>query len=116
MLRNLYIENIAVIQQADIDFSIGLTVLSGETGAGKSIIIDALSAILGGRVSRDLIRTGQSKACVVGTLPTCLSRCWNWHGSRDLSPRKGSCSSAGRCLPTDATSAASTAVPHPFPT
>ncbi len=67
MLRNLYIENIAVIQQADIDFSIGLTVLSGETGAGKSIIIDALSAILGGRVSRDLIRTGQSKACVVGT-------------------------------------------------
>lgn len=67
MLRNLYIENIAVIQQADIDFSTGLTVLSGETGAGKSIIIDALSAILGGRVSRDLIRTGQSKACVVGT-------------------------------------------------
>ena len=67
MLRNLYIENIAVIQQADIDFSIGLTVLSGETGAGKSIIIDALSAILGGRVSRDLIRTGQSKACVAGT-------------------------------------------------
>ena len=67
MLRNLYIENIAVIQQADIDFSTGLTVLSGETGAGKSIIIDALSAILGGRVSRDLIRTGQSKACVAGT-------------------------------------------------
>lgn len=66
MLRNLYIENIAVIQQADIDFSTGLTVLSGETGAGKSIIIDALSAILGGRVSRDLIRTGQSKACVAG--------------------------------------------------
>jgi len=67
MLRNLYIENIAVIQQADIDFSTGLTVLSGETGAGKSIIIDALSAILGGRVSRDLIRTGQNKACVAGT-------------------------------------------------
>ncbi len=67
MLRNLYIENIAVIQQADIDFSSGLTVLSGETGAGKSIIIDALSAILGGRVSRDLIRTGQNKACVMAT-------------------------------------------------
>ena len=64
MLRNLYIENIAVIQKADIDFSSGLTVLSGETGAGKSIIIDALSAILGGRVSRELIRTGQTKACV----------------------------------------------------
>ena len=66
MLRNLYIENIAVIQKADIDFSSGLTVLSGETGAGKSIIIDALSAILGGRVSRELIRTGQNKACVAG--------------------------------------------------
>ncbi len=64
MLRELYIENIAVIQQADIAFAGGLTVLSGETGAGKSIIIDALSAILGGRVSRELIRTGQNKACV----------------------------------------------------
>ena len=67
MLRNLYIENIAVIQKADIDFSGGLTVLSGETGAGKSIIIDALSAILGGRVSRELIRTGQSRACVAAS-------------------------------------------------
>ncbi len=67
MLCNLYIENVAVIQQADIDFSGGLTVLSGETGAGKSIIIDALSAILGGRTSRELIRTGQSKACVAAT-------------------------------------------------
>ena len=67
MLRNLYIENIAVIQKADIDFSGGLTVLSGETGAGKSIIIDALSAILGGRVSRELIRTGQTKACVAAS-------------------------------------------------
>ena len=67
MLCNLYIENIAVIQQADIDFSGGLTVLSGETGAGKSIIIDTLSAILGGRTSRELIRTGQNKACVAAS-------------------------------------------------
>lgn len=67
MLRNLYIENIAVIRQADIDFSIGLTVLSGETGAGKSIIIDAIGAILGGRVSRELIRTGETRACVAAT-------------------------------------------------
>ncbi len=64
MLRELYIENIAVIQQADIVFSAGFTVLSGETGAGKSMIIDALNAILGGRVSRELIRTGQNKASV----------------------------------------------------
>ncbi len=67
MLRNLYIENIAVIRQADIAFSSGLTVLSGETGAGKSIIIDSLSAILGGRVSRELIRTGQTRACVMAS-------------------------------------------------
>ena len=67
MLRNLYIENIAVIRKADIDFSKGFTVLSGETGAGKSIIIDALNAILGSRISRELIRTGQTKACVAAT-------------------------------------------------
>lgn len=64
MLRELFIENIAVIQQVDIGFSDGLVVLSGETGAGKSIIIDALGAILGGRVSRELIRTGSQRACV----------------------------------------------------
>lgn len=79
MLRNLYIENIAVIQKADIDFSNGLTVLSGETGAGKSMIIDALNAILGNRISRELIRTGQTKACVAATFeelsPVVLALC-----------------------------------------
>ncbi|HIU44283.1 MAG TPA: DNA repair protein RecN [Candidatus Ventrousia excrementavium] len=64
MLTQLQIENIAVIEHADIDFSAGFSVLSGETGAGKSIIIDALNAVLGSRVSRDLIRTGQSRASV----------------------------------------------------
>ena len=64
MLRELVIENIAVIQRAELRFEPGFSVLSGETGAGKSIIIDALSAILGGRVSRELIRTGESRACV----------------------------------------------------
>lgn len=64
MLRELVIENIAVIERADVEFSGGLSVLSGETGAGKSIIIDAITAILGGRVSRELIRTGQNRACV----------------------------------------------------
>lgn len=64
MLANLQIENIAVIERADIEFSSGFSVLSGETGAGKSIIIDALNAVIGGRVNRDLIRTGQSRACV----------------------------------------------------
>ncbi|MCI5616334.1 MAG: AAA family ATPase, partial [Clostridia bacterium] len=64
MLRELRIENIAVIERAELTFQPGLSVLSGETGAGKSIIIDALNAILGGRVSRELIRTGQSRAVV----------------------------------------------------
>ena len=64
MLKTLCIENIAVIERAEIDFQEGFHVLSGETGAGKSIIIDAIHALSGGRVSRDLIRTGQNRACV----------------------------------------------------
>lgn len=64
MLKTLCIENIAVIERADLTFMAGFNVLSGETGAGKSIIIDAIHGILGARVSRDLIRTGQSRACV----------------------------------------------------
>ncbi len=64
MLRSLSIENVAVIERADIDFEDGFTVLSGETGAGKSIIIDSINAILGQRVSRELIRTGASSASV----------------------------------------------------
>ena len=64
MLSNLYIENIAVIEKTTIDFSEGLNVLTGETGAGKSIIIDAINAILGNRTSRDLIRNGCESAFV----------------------------------------------------
>ena len=64
MLRSLSIENIAVIEKADIDFEDGFSVLSGETGAGKSIIIDSINAILGLRVSRELIRTGATVASV----------------------------------------------------
>lgn len=64
MLKNLYIENIAVIEKTSIDFSKGLNVLTGETGAGKSIIIDSINAILGNRTSRDLIRNGCENAFV----------------------------------------------------
>ena len=64
MLSSLYIENIAVIERASIDFDKGYTVLTGETGAGKSIIIDAINAVLGERTSRDLIRTGAEKSNV----------------------------------------------------
>ena len=64
MLSLLHIENIAVIESADISFDRGFNVLTGETGAGKSIVIDAISAILGQRAYRDMIRTGTSKASV----------------------------------------------------
>ena len=64
MLRLLHIENIAVIEHADISFDKGFNILTGETGAGKSIVIDAISAILGERAYRDMIRTGASKASV----------------------------------------------------
>ena len=64
MLSLLHIENIAVIESADISFDRGFNVLTGETGAGKSIVIDAISAILGERAYRDMIRTGANKASV----------------------------------------------------
>ena len=64
VLSLLHIENIAVIESADISFDGGFTVLTGETGAGKSIVIDAISAILGERAYRDMIRTGANKATV----------------------------------------------------
>ena len=64
MLSLLHIENIAVIEQADISFDQGFNILTGETGAGKSIVIDAISAILGERAYRDMIRTGANKASV----------------------------------------------------
>lgn len=62
VLSALHIENIAVIEQADICFDRGFNVLTGETGAGKSIVIDAISAILGERAYRDMIRTGAARA------------------------------------------------------
>ena len=64
MLELLHIENIAVIEEADIRFRSGFNALTGETGAGKSIVIDAMGAVLGGRTSRELIRTGADKAFV----------------------------------------------------
>ncbi|MBE6895431.1 MAG: DNA repair protein RecN [Ruminococcaceae bacterium] len=65
MLKELTIENVAVIEKANIEFNSGFTCLTGETGAGKSIIIDSINAIMGDRVSKDVIRTGASKASIV---------------------------------------------------
>ena len=64
MLSTLYIENIAVIEKTEVEFSSGLNVLTGETGAGKSIIIDSIHAIMGQRTSRDIVRTGEKQAFV----------------------------------------------------
>ncbi|MBQ3498750.1 MAG: DNA repair protein RecN [Clostridia bacterium] len=64
MLQNLKIENVAIIESADIFFNSGLNIMTGETGAGKSIIIDSINAVLGERTSKELVRTGAQKASV----------------------------------------------------
>lgn len=76
MLTELHIENIAVIEKADIEFQKGLTVLTGETGAGKSIIVDSLGAVLGARTSRELIRTGADKGVVSVVFETDAADKW----------------------------------------
>lgn len=82
MLRELHIENIAVIERADIEPGPGLNVLTGETGAGKSIVIDSLQAVLGSRVSRELVRTGAPKASVSAAFSS--ERAELWLKERDL--------------------------------
>ena len=67
MLAELKIENVAVIEKAGVRFTPGLNVLTGETGAGKSILIDSINAILGNRTSRELVRSGAHKACIWAT-------------------------------------------------
>ena len=81
MLQHLHIENIAVIETADIQFQPGFNVLTGETGAGKSIVIDSLLAILGGRTSRDLIRHGSAgRSCRMA------ATCAGWAAGPPRSP------------------------------
>ena len=82
MLSVLHIENIAVIEQAEILFEGGFNVLTGETGAGKSIVIDAISAILGERTYRDVIRTGASRA-FVGAIFTKIPEC-SWFSENQV--------------------------------
>lgn len=88
MLQLLHIENIAVIEKADVEFGRGLNVLTGETGAGKSIVIDALSAISGGRVSRELVRSG-AKAAMVTAVFTPEGAIMNWCRENDMEPEEG---------------------------
>lgn len=76
MLKSLHIDNIAVIERADVEFTHGLSVLTGETGAGKSIMIDALNAVLGNRTSRELVRTGAEKASVTAVFDSAAAAEW----------------------------------------
>lgn len=86
MLNALHIENIAVIEKADIEFNNGLTVLTGETGAGKSIIVDSLNAILGSRTSREIVRTGAEKGLVSAVFETTLAD--GWCRENDIEPEE----------------------------
>jgi DNA repair protein RecN (Recombination protein N) len=87
MLSLLHIENIAIIERADIEFGEGLNALTGETGTGKSIVIDAIGAVLGQRASRDLIRAGADKA-VVSAMFTGLSDMSEEFGELGVSPTR----------------------------
>lgn len=82
MLNELHIENIAVIERADISFGGGLNVLTGETGAGKSIVIDSIGAVLGGRVSRELVRSGAKFGSVTAVFDA--EGCEKWLADNEI--------------------------------
>jgi len=82
MLNELHIENIAVIEKADISFGKGLNILTGETGAGKSIVIDSIGAVLGERVSRELVRRGADKGVVTAVFD--IDGCERWLDENEI--------------------------------
>ena len=84
MLRELHIENIAIIEKADIEFFNGFNVMTGETGAGKSIIIDSLNAVLGGRTTRELVRHGADRAMVTAVFDSDGAEQWLEENGIDL--------------------------------
>ena len=111
MLQSLHIENVAVIEKTDITFGRGLTVLTGETGAGKSIVIDAINALLGERITRDVVRHGADRAYIAGVFDELPDEVLAFLQEQELSPEedgtlliqrsltadgKGSCRVGGR--------------------
>ena len=86
MLTDLHIENIAVIERTDLRFDRGLNVLTGETGAGKSIVIDAIGAVLGGRTSRELIRAGAKSALVSAVFTDAGEEAAAWFEENGMEP------------------------------
>lgn len=107
MLELLHIENIAVIESADISFRPGFNALTGETGAGKSIVIDAMSAVLGGRASRELIRDrARTRPLSAPFFLRCRLRCRDWLTTASHLTRTVICCCSGRSAGTARTSAA----------
>ena len=109
MLKSLHIENIAVIERANVDFSGGLGVLTGETGAGKSVMIDALNAVLGSRTSRDLVRSGAEKALVTASFEN--ARALAWCRENDIDAEDGEIVLQRRLTPDGRSSARVNGVP-----
>ncbi len=91
MLSQLYIKNLAVVKEASIDLSAGLNVFTGETGAGKSVIIGGIAAILGGRMHRDQVRTGETKACVSALFTGLGQRARDMLEERGFAPDEDGC-------------------------
>ncbi len=84
MLASLHIENIAIIKKLDVDFTDGFTVLTGETGAGKSILIDSIAFLLGAKAQRELIRSGENKALVSGLFTNLSDEVKAYLASQDI--------------------------------
>ena len=109
MLKSLHIENIAVIERANVDFSDGLGVLTGETGAGKSVMIDALNAVLGSRTSRELVRSGAEKAMVSASFES--EKALRWCRENDIDTEDGEIILQRRLTPDGRSSARVNGVP-----
>ena len=93
MLRHLHIENYTIIQSLDLEFRPGLNVLTGETGSGKSIVVDAVELLLGGKASTDLIRSGSERAQIAGVFsagpPSAKASTAQWKRLRALLDESG---------------------------
>lgn len=112
MLAELKIENVAVIEKAEVQFAPGLNVLTGETGAGKSIMIDSINAILGNRASRDLVRSGAPKARIWATFESIPAHVREQVENAAMVPRMTCCCTA-RSARTEKAAAVLTVCPLP---
>ena len=101
MLQSLHIENVAVIEKTDITFGKGLTVLTGETGAGKSIVIDAINALLGERITRDVVRHGADRAYIAGVFDELPQEVLAFLQEQDLAPEEDGTLLVQRSLTAD---------------